>query len=272
MKTKNAVAFLSALLASLNAAGAYARSDDVVSRGTIASITDTQVTVGALSCTTNSGTEYENLQGATISRSQFNVGDLVKLVCRNGTAHSLELEKNNGGGSGSSSSGGGSGNNGGGSEIRLKSRLSLIDGVASGAVKPAGKIEYRNKPNGSGRDDKFKVTVKVPVPSVVPVVDALQDARALDLTAILSRNGTPYAECTLGYDHRAAIQGNLAVEHKIELRYEQKGSKLRLRSSKGQCDVDLSVDGIQAGFPEIEKGDTVVIHDSLAGDFLSGNF
>ena len=276
MKTNYVAVLLSGLFLTTNAGSAHARSDDVISRGTIASITPTQVTVGTLTCVTNSGTEYENLQGGTISRSEFTVGDRVKLVCRGGSAHSLEMERNNGGGGSSSgsddSSSGGGSNGGGGSEVRLKSRLNLIDGVASGAVEPVGKIEYRNKSNGSGRDDRFKITVKVPLPSVVPVADTLAEARALDLTAVLSRNATPYAVCTLGYDHRSAIKGSPAVEHKIELRYEQKGSQLRLKSSKGKCDLDPSVDGVQAGFPEIADGDTVVIQDSLAGEFLTGQF
>ena len=221
------IALVSGMILLVQPFTAQAKSGDDISRGQISAITASGVTVGSLSCPTNGGTEYEDISGNSIPRSRFSVGDVVKLVCRNGSAHSLEMEHDNGGGSSSNNNGGG-----GGSDTKLKGRLSAIDGVATSAV---GKVEYRNKPNAAGRDDRFKITVKIPVPSSVPVAGNYIEARSLDLTAKLSRDGTAYAECTLGYDHRTLVKGVVAAEHKIELRYEQKGSNLWLKHSKGRC-------------------------------------
>ncbi|MBN8550245.1 MAG: hypothetical protein J0M12_13080 [Deltaproteobacteria bacterium] len=257
------VALLSGAVMSLHAGAAFARDGDQISRGTISAITANRVTVGSLSCPTNGGTEYEDLQGNPIPRSRFNVGDVVKLVCRGSSAHSLEMENDNGGGSNSNGGGG----NGGSTDVKLKDRFAPPDGVTTGAV---GKVDYRNKPNGAGRDDRLTITVKVPVPSEVPAAATFAEARALDLSAVLSRDGTPYARCTLGYDHRTAVRSVVAAEHKIDLRYEMKNSKLKLKSSKGRCDTNLALDGVQSGFPSVEAGDTIVIEDSLAGDILEG--
>jgi hypothetical protein len=263
---------------------AYARDNEVRQRGPIAQLSSTSVTVAGLTCPITAGTEFENRAGARISLSEFAVGDYVKLVCRDGEAHSLELEDEGSGSGGSdddgaaddgdSSNSGGSDDKGGddssrgGSDddTRLSSRLLPMSGSGSGAV---GKVNYRNKVNGSNRDDRFKITVKIPVPSEVPAVVGFDDGASLNLSALLLRNGVPYAECTLEYDHRSFIKGVPAVEYKAEVRFKLKKSRFRARFAKGMCDTDLATDGVQRGFPVVQSGDEVVVSDSAAGAFLS---
>lgn len=278
--------FLSGALLALVATGAadvHARDNDVKQRGPIAQLSPSSVTVGGLTCPITGGTEFENQAGARISLSDFAIGDYVKLVCRDGEAHSLELEDAGSGGGGSDDSGsgddnssgsGGSDDNGGddssrgGSDdnTRLGSRLLPMSGSGSSAV---GKVNYRNKVNGSNRDDRFKITVKIPVPSEVPSVANFDEGANLNLRALLQRNGVPYAECALEYDHRSLIKGVPAVEYKAEVRFKLKKSRYRARFAKGMCDTDLATDGVQRGFPVVQSGDEVIVSDSAAGAFLS---
>ncbi|MBL7662110.1 hypothetical protein JNK13_05085 [bacterium] len=263
-----------ALLGLFAAGPALANDEDVIRRGTLAAITENSVTVADLTCPTNRSTEYEDLNGNTIPRSSFNPGDLVKLKCRSGVAHSLEMEDDIGGGSGSGSgNGGSSGNNKKRSKmkkpLRLSASLSAFEGVPTSA---RGEAKLRLKNNGSKRDDRFTIEVKVPVPSAVPAANTIGEASALAFTAVISRSGAPYAQCFLRYDHETTLNGVIAAEHKVDVRDDGKRSRSRTRNKKGSCDVDLNQSGVQRGLPFVKRGDEVVIEDSLSGSILKGQF
>lgn len=250
---------------------AFAKDGDIERRGSIGALSASSVTVNDLTCPITSNTEFEGLQGQRISVSQFAVGDIVKLVCRNGTAHSLELENDNGNsnsdddGSDDRGRNSGSGNS---REVRVRARFVSPGAPASTA---RAKLDFRQKSNGSKRDDRFKLTVKIPVPSSLPPINSLDEAEALLLTAVLTRDGVPYAECDLSYDRVAIAGAIMRAEFKLDVRARGRKARVALKNSKGSCDVDPASDGLQSGFPQLKRGDILQIIEAHYGEIALAN-
>lgn len=74
---------------------AFASDDDVETRGYIAALSATEVTVGSLTYALNAGTEYRDTNDAPLTLGDFNVGDLVKVKGQeiSGTLTAEEMEK-----------------------------------------------------------------------------------------------------------------------------------------------------------------------------------
>jgi hypothetical protein len=247
---------------------AEAKSSDVVQRGDLAALSASSVTVGSLTCPITGRTEFEDLNGNRVTAAAFSIGDFVKLKCRNGVAKSLELEDEGSGGGGDkdgddNGNGKGKGNGGGGNRdrTRLNTRLSAISGVATLAQ---GASRLKKRIDDKKNDNRFRVKVKVPVPSTVPVAATVEAARALTISAILARDGVAYATCSLVYDEDALLDSLPAAEYKLDVRNGH--------IKKGFCDVDLVTTGEQSGVPAVRALDTITIEEALSGDFLIGTY
>ena len=125
--------------------------------------------------------------------------------------------------------------------------------------------------------DKFKGTVKIPIPaSALGIVDEASAENA-DIRLILSRNGTDFAECLLEFDEidEDDDDDELQAQFKVHVRIH-KGTT---QAKKGVCDIDLETSDIQSGVPDSQSGDvataTFVIDPNTRGadvDFLQGTF
>jgi hypothetical protein len=253
---------------------AHAKDGDQETRGRISALSNSSISVNLLTCSISSNTEFENSNSQPIAQSNFNIGDEVKLKCRNLVAKNVEMKSENNDSSddngGDDSSNGG--NNGGGSNdskytSRLKSNLSAPVDVSTLA---RGTVTYRLKRNGSKRDDQFKISVKIPIPSTLPAVESYRNARALSLTATLKRNSVAFATCSLRIDGRSRIASTPAAEFKLDAQDKRSSSKGRSRFSKGSCDIDLATAGVQRGLPIILAGDSLEVSETSSGIFLAG--
>ncbi len=124
--------------------------------------------------------------------------------------------------------------------------------------------------------DKFKGTVKIPIPaSALGIVDEASAENA-DIRLILSHAGTDFAECRLVFDE---IEGEdddddddeLQAKFKVHVRIK-KGTP---QAKKGVCDIDLLTPDIQSGVPDARVDDVATVTLVTGGtptDFLEGTF
>lgn len=150
-----------------------------------------------------------------------------------------------------------------------KGKDNVITALLTGASTASGNASLRVKKND--KEQRFKINVKIPVGNTSPAYNSKQDAKNMIITALLSRNSTPYAKCSLSLDRDSYSRGASLrrAEFKVDVKFEN--NKV-LRGSKSKCDIDLITDGIQKGIPSPIVGDTIVINEAVAGDFLQGQF
>lgn len=248
---------------------ANASDEDIEVRGTLNALSSSSATVGTTTCIVNSSTDFEDTNSNPISRSDFTVGDNVKMKCRNGIAKELELKNessssssssNSSSSSSKSSSSKSSDNSDSGSEKSFKSKLTGETTTAT------GKAEYQSSREDGSIERSLKVTAKIPAPSDVPAAATLEDASALNLVVNLVRGSTNYARCTMDFDRISSIKNTPAAEYRVDL----KRVKRKIRDKGGECDINLELDGVQSGVPAMRKRDTITIEEGSAGVFLSG--
>ncbi len=148
---------------------------------------------------------------------------------------------------------------------RIRARLIPTDGVATLA---RGKVEYRLKSNGSKRDDRLKITVKIPLPSSIPAAADQTEAQALVLRAVFYRAGVAYAACSLGYHDDEQLEHPSIAEFRSDVRGRGKKSNLKLKENHGSCLINLNSPDEQPGLPIVQSGDSLNVEDSVAGEFL----
>ncbi len=126
-----------------------------------------------------------------------------------------------------------------------------------GAVKRITKLK-----NGRLREDRLKINLVVPVPGEFPAFKGIDEALAADVQISFSRNKKPYAECLLDASeiHREAnievgARETAEVSYHIELVKRARGPKTRLIAKHGACDINLEMEGVQTGIPNLERGD-----------------
>jgi len=142
-----------------------------------------------------------------------------------------------------------------------------------------GEASYRAQPSVKGEIEKFEVELQIPFPN--SLFASQVDALAAELELTLSRKGVAYAKCILdpeeeddddsSFARSARSRGddddddnvapaNPSVEFKLELKKKIRRSRVRLEESRGVCDLDLTVDGIQSGIPKVVRGDVIEIN------------
>ena len=144
--------------------------------------------------------------------------------------------------------------------------------------------------SGTLKSDAFKADVEFPVPSAGL---GITDPTTADIRLVLSRGGKDYAECFLALDDDSdnlkstASSGNNndgnddddgdEVEFKVSIQLKVKQGTPVLTQKEGQCDIDLTMTGVQPGVPDVQVDDvaTVSAFDSSTSTrtpFLQGTF
>lgn len=119
-----------------------------------------------------------------------------------------------------------------------------------------GKAERRiQTKKGEVWKDRFKGQVEIPIPSPGLGISSPEEAVAADMRLILSRAGTPYAECVLALAEDEEDEGE--AEYRVDVEWRVKKGVPILRQKKGTCNIDLATEGAQAGVPDVRAGDLV---------------
>ena len=154
--------------------------------------------------------------------------------------------------------------------IRLRTKLRGEDTRAKGHARRKAKIR------GDRSRDRIKIKVNVPIPSSNPELASEDAASSLSLMALFSREGSPYASCSLEFDEVEQKDNGPVAEYKTDIRIRtREGRDDRLRVKKGSCDTDISTDTLEQGVPNVSAGDTIEIlevTESGQNSFLSGSF
>jgi hypothetical protein len=254
-KLKLAIAL--AVLSLTSICQVWASDDDIIQRGNIQTLSTSSVRVQGVSFGLVASTEYKDLNDLPISLSAFAVGDYVKVKGQliNNVLVAEELEKeSDGSGSGDDNSGGNggidennSGNNGNDdsakdTESRLRARLASTGALA----RVTGSLESRKEKKSGRSSARFSGNIKVPAFNTTNMNE--------EISILVYRGATQIAACSLAFDRSGVdSRGNAYSEYKIDL--VKKGSKVRTK--KGLCDTDLTLEGTQLALPEIRSGDTV---------------
>ena len=250
-KLKQAITL--ALLVVTSICQVWASDSDIIQRGNIQSLSASAVRVQGVTFELAASTEYKDLNDLPISLSDFAVGDYVKVKGQlvDSTLVAEELEKeSDGSGSGDDNSGGNDGidqnnpsNNDSAkdSESRLRARL-----ASTGALpRVTGSIESRKEVKSGRSSARFSGNIKITVVSTAETTE--------EIALRLFRGATQVADCTLAFDRSGVdSRGNAYAQYKIDL--IKKGSKVRTK--KGLCDTDLTLEGTQLALPEVRSGDT----------------
>ncbi len=262
---------------------------EVSTRGTLLEISSESLKVGSHIFLLTSQTKFE-ANDVHVALDFFKVGDYVKVEGRNVqgvlTASEVELESEHTGG-GSDDSGGDSSddNNSGGSgddsnsgnddesedeELELSALLSPNSGDPA-AVLGRGKARYESETEGRKSERKLTIQVKRKY-----AADETVPATAPAVNASLIRNSVEYADCTLKFDRYVTKYGKTYAEYKLDLREKVRRGLTTLRSKKGSCDLNLSLEDSQNGLPDIASGDQVLVFETdsenVVSQILEGDF
>jgi hypothetical protein len=150
-------------------------------------------------------------------------------------------------------------------EKRIRAQFQLPEVTTSTA---SGKIDFRSAVDTLKRDERLKITVKVPLPNTIPTVSTQREAENLDLRAMFYRDGMAYAICELAYNPSAATKNPAVAEYKVQLRSSGKKSRPKLKTISGSCLINLDTESERLGLPRIKKGDSVNIEEEDSGEFL----
>ncbi len=169
-------------------------------------------------------------------------------------------------------------------DLELQTRLEPCCGTPAPQAEGQGERKIRDRnADAIPERDRFKISVEIPIPSAGLGITTPEQAASADVRAILSRNGTPYAECFLAFDNNTDDDGSdddaNRAQYKVDVEELQVKSRALRRQRKGRCDIDLGAVDVQVGIPNVEAGDVVtatVVKDSgnrsLDVDFLDGVF
>ena len=273
---------------------AHAKDGDIKAEGILSALSATSATVAGATYVIDAQTDFEDDNGADISPSAFSVGDRVEIKGPrvNGVLIARELELkadltpgsgatpspsaspspsptlsddrghhgNGRGGSDDSRGHGNSGKGGDSQESRLRAKMTRVEGSLAG-----GKLDYRLE----RKETRLSVNVKIPLPSTLPAIADSTAAAAAALEVALSRSGVEYAVCDLAFnpsDEDDHDDDSLHAEYRVDVRQRVGRS---LREKKGSCDTDLAIEGIQAGIPAVEVGDTLNVRLEGGAAFLT---
>jgi hypothetical protein len=111
---------------------------------------------------------------------------------------------------------------------------------------------------------------QITIPSASPGLAATAPP---DIRIVLSRGGQDYAECFL-VQTKSSGGANPQIFQVAIVKATARAFST-IKQLAGQCDIDLSTDGIQAGIPAVEPDDVATVTSvsgSVRTDFLSGTF
>lgn len=112
---------------------------------------------------------------------------------------------------------------------------------------------------------RFVINVRVPR-NTVPLATTNAEAKALSLTATITRKGEDVATCGLRFYSRRRELSRYDFETDIESTTRRRVTKVRAR--KGSCKLANGATGV----PKVKDGDVVTVSEADAGEFLKGTF
>lgn len=117
----------------------------------------------------------------------------------------------------------------------------------------------------TGRKSRFVIKVRIPR-NTVPLATTNAEAKALSLTATITRKGEDVATCGLRFYSRRRELSRYDFETDIESTTRRRVTKVRAR--KGSCKLANGATGL----PKVKDGDVVTVSEADAGEFLKGTF
>jgi hypothetical protein len=117
----------------------------------------------------------------------------------------------------------------------------------------------------TGRKNRFVINVRIPR-NTVPLATTNAEAKALSLTATITRRGEDLATCGLRFESRRRELSRYDFKTDIESTTRRRVTKVRAR--KGSCTLANGATGV----PRVKDGDNVSISEADGGDFLQGTF
>ena len=250
--------------------GESGHDNKIERRGTIEAIAADSVTVRQTSFAIVPETKFEDQQSQPADPALFIVGSVVEVSGRiiNGVLTAREIELKSGAGSP------GDGNNGNTAprkKSKLKARLYRTDPLSAAAASS----DYRYESRRNRSEERFSIELKLPVPSAVPAAGTIDSAAGLQLQAVLSRGGSPYATCALELDKIKERRRKIRSEFKVDVREKNNLNLSAFVERRGQCDIHPEIDGVQTGIPTVEAGDLITIQALTEGGtvpVLAGSF
>lgn len=132
---------------------------------------------------------------------------------------------------------------------------------------PLGASTTKGESVGSYSDKESKFTLRVKIPrNTVPLATTDAQAKALKVTATITRDDELVATCTTAFETKRAKKFVYEFTTEIEGKAKTKGVKSRFR--KGRC---VLANG-SPGLPTVRSGDLVTVSEASAGEFLRGDF
>lgn len=125
------------------------------------------------------------------------------------------------------------------------------DPKVKGWAKRVGSIMQQNAGTPLN-SHSFESILLIPLPSTSLGITNGANARAAEISLVLSHNEMPYAECNLDFE---SIQMRGIPSAKYRVAVEKIGG-YRPRSI-GFCDVNLIKSGVQPGVPNVQLGDEI---------------
>ena len=282
------------LLALLLPVMASAKAGDIEVRGVLDSITSNSVTINGKSYALTSGTEYEDSVGNTIQRKDLSVGMYVEAKLQEFNdmliVRELEIEDERSGDDSDDSDDDDGKKDSKSSDIsdkalsdlnsdeRFRFRAKLVSGDS---IFPRGWARRKARSRGDRIRDRFVAKLLIGTPDASPTNLSDTPALLMEIRARLYRQGEEYAVCELVYDRsRPNDRVGVLAEFKVDVRsrvrlYPNRDAKVRSKDRRGECDIDLSSSGTQAGIPPVQRGDEVIIYElTLDGEvpLVSGLF
>ena len=114
-------------------------------------------------------------------------------------------------------------------------------------------------------ESKFSLNIKIPR-NTIPLATTIAEARALSITALITRDGDLVATCTAALDPKRKKKS--IFEYKTEIERKNRAGARRARSKHGRC---ILANG-SAGLPNVRAGDIVSVSEAVAGEFLRGQY
>lgn len=265
MKRKNDIVRLFAAGALILSSAVAMASDEHETYGAITAISTNGLSIAGEGFVFASNVECEYLNKVRFACSQLAVGDTVKVEWEgNRIAREIKLYSSNSPSPTPTISPSPTPTpNNDGRRREKESKVSARLRSAALGVKPSGKVEYESKKN----EQKLSVKVRIPEGSS-PLIENLEQAQALQLTAQFLRDSAVYAECDFVFDDHSDDEDPDATniyEFKVDVR-TKKGV---LREKKGACVIDPA-GAATSGVPEVKRQDSIKILEDSAGEFLTG--
>lgn len=133
--------------------------------------------------------------------------------------------------------------------------LAVIQGTSDprvkGWAKRVGSIVQQNAGTPLN-SDSFESVLLIPLPSTNLGITNAANARAAEISLVLSHNEMPYAECNFDFE---SMQISRVPSAKYRVAVKKIGG-YRPRSV-GFCDVNLTKSGVQPGVPNVQAGDEI---------------